>query len=452
MMMRASLIPPCRRHALTVLALGVAALAAQARAQPELPEVGVPLGRLIQQIETGAPAATAAGLRERAAESKLQRTWMEYLPEFKLGANALMFDGSPISIFSLYDVQQPDIIARQVEWGRFGGMSAGVSLPLWGAKAPARNLRDQRQRQLQVTQEKTTQKQREAATKAADLAMDREKVLALQSVINASLVNLTELEASWSALVKAGEATPAKLIEITDRRASMELAVARNQDQAASLSRLLGVWLEGANVPARVAPPRGDFTWAMDPNRLQMRLLENSTDLKILELELKGAQDKIDKLTVKNLPEVELGGSYAMGTSFQANHAELFTGGITVNIPITTGLRNSREIIEVRNERRAQEKDVAMQRREIEMSAIDLAYKLRSLDEAVKAKVRLVTLRESQMKETEAEISAGRRAPRLLLESRQGVLDAKAEHLGQLYDFYKLWSELQIQAGDHHNL
>lgn len=423
-----------------------------ATAQPTLDVTRVPLGQLIEQIEKGAPDVTAAGLREESAEAKLNRTWMEFLPEFKLGANAMMFDGSPISIFSLYGVQQPDIIARQVEWGRFGGMSAGLSMPIWGSKAPARNLKDQRERELKITQEKTTQKQRDAAIKGSDLAIERERVLTLLPLSKESLTNLTQLEDSWRALVRAGEATPAEAIESSNRRSTVELAVIHGQDQASSLSRLLGVWLAGGPVPARIAPPQGDYSWATDPTQLHALLLAQSTDLKILELELKGAQDKINKLLVRNLPEVELGMSYAMGTSFQANHAELFTAGISLSIPITTGLRNSRELTEARRERRAQEKDLATQHREIESLAIDLAYKLRSLAETIKAKQRLVDLRESQMAETEAQTKAGTRSPRLLLEARQGVIDAKIDHTNQLFDFYKLWSELAIQAGNYRTL
>jgi len=221
-----------------------------------------------------------------------------------------------------------------------------------------------------------------------------------------------------------------------------------------SLGRLLSGWLgeESMSLSTRVAPPRGDPTWATDPDKLQTILTEESPDLKLLELAVKESKSKIDALRVRNLPDVELSGSYVTGTSFQKNQAQLVNVGISVSIPITQGLRNSREIVDARRERRAQEDDVAAERREIASLAIDLAYKIRSQTEELKSSERSIALRQTQFNEMDQKAKQGAADSKQLLQSRQGLIDAKIDHVTKLFDFYTLWCELAVQTGRQQDL
>jgi outer membrane protein TolC len=413
-----------------------------------------PMVDFIERVLTGDPSVTAAHERETSAQAKYDRLWMEYLPDLKVGATSVMFDGSPISSFSLHGIDEDGITAREVHWGSFGSASAIVSVPLWGPKAPGRDLAETRQIALKTSQEQTTAKQRDIALKASTLAIEREQTLTLLPLWKDSFENLSKQEKLLQELLKSGESSPSDVIEISNRRSEVELALAHGSDQATSLGRLLAVWLGDAPLPitARIAPPRGDLTWATDSGRLQTLLTEQSPDLKILELAVKGSKSKINALRLRNLPDVELAGSYVTGTSYQKNQAQLVTVGITVSIPITTGLRNSRDLVDALRERRAQENDVAAQRREIESLAIELAYKIRSQIEDLKSSERMIALRQSQLNETEERSKGGSVSSKQVLEARQGLIDAKIDRANKLFAFYTLWCQLAIQTGSQRSL
>jgi len=164
-----------RPHLGPALVVGLAALAYPSQAQLA-PETQWTLGDLIERVLNGAPSVMAAQEREVSAKASYDRSWMEFLPDFKIGATALMFDGSPISSFSLHGVEEDGIIAREVHWGSFGSASAVASLPLWGPKLPL-DVAETRKIAVEKSRETITEKQRDIALKTTGYALDRERAL-----------------------------------------------------------------------------------------------------------------------------------------------------------------------------------------------------------------------------------------------------------------------------------
>jgi len=432
-----------------LLLLGAALLGAPA------PAAELVLADLLDESLVADPSVRAAREREAAAEAKAGRTWLEYVPDFKIGTNTVIFDGSPISIFSLHDVEQPDIITRQVSWGAFGALTGSASMPLWGPQAPGWDLGEKRRLARRKTSEQLTQRQRQTALRTAKLAIEREHLLELIPAWRRAVANQTELESTLGILVSQGELPPSDHIEAGNHKAELLAALDQAETQVAIIGRLLATWLDNTEplpTAQRIRPPGGDYTWAMDPVLLESELTTHSPEIKIGDIAIIEARNRVDALRIANLPDVQLSASYTTGTSFQNNRAELITAGISVSIPITTGIRNSREKIEALREQRAQAGDAEAIRRDLQTAAFGYSGQLRSLAQTLATRQRTAALRRSQSLETEARAAAGSTIERSVLDSRQKAIEAEIDLIDQTYALRALWCEIAIQTGRSHEL
>ena len=410
------------------------------------------IGQLIDLTLENDASLRSVSIKSRANQHAINASKWQRLPELKLGLNAMTFDGSPVSMFSLNNVQDADNPNGEANWDEFGSLALSLNYTLYGGgKVLGQDIALYQQRKLQLEQSEVD---------LQDLKIQRARTVtqyAIQWLYNQSLIELLRAKFSqlqrlqhWTQLeFDTGQKDSSDLESVNEQltETEIDLDATRNQSRTLeALIRLLAV--EVADADIRISRFESETYLRQRLDAMMSRIASSNPAIRQSQLKSEEAAAMIQGLKNENRPEISLQSTYNEGINFDQNNAALYTVGIRVDIPITEAFGRMQEIKSSRSLRQAALAEEQALRRELQLEVIQLKQAFNELEGSRKRLESKIRVRSAEIQQLELKFKQSLIQESDLLEKQLALAELQMQLLGKRYEEIMLLADIAVRTGN----